>query len=221
MPTASSTPNPGAKQGGAPTGAPSTNAPGSNKLRPYTNYPSAKEVTDFHRNADTNKQPESIHHTLGNSRNNASPGDHTHDGGSSAALWSQAGGDTVSGNLGVYKSLAIAVKSILNMLSKKGIADSTTMTGYYYETAVGGVTVNWSVAGTLSDITSTTYPVGRFSASPTVILTRVAGASFLGEGRVANQSAAGFDTRCQAAASVGVGGSALFAWAAFNQVAIP
>jgi hypothetical protein len=50
------------------------------------NKPSAKEVTTFHDNADTDGSTKALHHTLGPASNQASPGNHTHDGGASATL---------------------------------------------------------------------------------------------------------------------------------------
>lgn len=56
--------------------------------KPGTAKPSASEVADFHTNSDVDVRPEALHHTLGSSGNQASPGDHTHDGGSSPLLLS-------------------------------------------------------------------------------------------------------------------------------------
>jgi len=41
---------------------------------------------DSHKNSDRDSSPWAIHHTLGPRRNQASPGDHTHDGGTSLEL---------------------------------------------------------------------------------------------------------------------------------------
>lgn len=49
-------------------------------------FPSAKEVELFHTNSDKDGSPTSLHHTLGNGPNQAAPGDHTHDGGTSKEL---------------------------------------------------------------------------------------------------------------------------------------
>jgi hypothetical protein len=49
-------------------------------------FPSHKEVEVFHTNSDKDGTPNSVHHTLGASPNQASPGDHTHDGGTSKML---------------------------------------------------------------------------------------------------------------------------------------
>jgi hypothetical protein len=48
--------------------------------------PPAEVVNDFHTNSDVDSRTESQHHTLGPQPNQAAPGDHTHDGGSSALL---------------------------------------------------------------------------------------------------------------------------------------
>src|SRR4030095_3962840 len=47
---------------------------------------SAKQVTQLHKSADTDGSTKAIHHTLGPASNQASPGNHTHDGGQSAFL---------------------------------------------------------------------------------------------------------------------------------------
>ena len=48
--------------------------------------PSAKAVEDFHTNSDLDTRPGSQHHTLGPGGNQAAPGNHTHDGGSSPQI---------------------------------------------------------------------------------------------------------------------------------------
>jgi hypothetical protein len=48
--------------------------------------PSAEEVITCHTNADVDIRAESLHHSLGTSGTQASPGDHNHDGGNSVAL---------------------------------------------------------------------------------------------------------------------------------------
>jgi hypothetical protein len=48
--------------------------------------PPAEAVNDFHTNSDVDSRPEAQHHTLGAQPNQASPGDHVHDGGSSPLL---------------------------------------------------------------------------------------------------------------------------------------
>ena len=55
------------------------------------NAPSAKEVELTHKNADTDGKPTAGHHTLGPGPFQASPGNHTHDGGTSAELLELAG----------------------------------------------------------------------------------------------------------------------------------
>jgi len=48
--------------------------------------PPAAAVDDFHTNSDLDARAESQHHTLGPGPNQASPGNHRHDGGDSALL---------------------------------------------------------------------------------------------------------------------------------------
>jgi hypothetical protein len=48
--------------------------------------PPAAAVEDFHTNSDVDSRAESQHHTLGPGPNQASPGDHRHDGGDSSLL---------------------------------------------------------------------------------------------------------------------------------------
>ena len=79
----------------------------------------AEEVYNIHRNADTDKTTKSIHHTLGGGRFQATPGDHTHDGGSSTQLWT---GRTVTGSRGS----GAAITSLLLILADQGIIDGTS-----------------------------------------------------------------------------------------------
>ena len=81
--------------------------------------PSAAEVANFHTNADVDVRAESLHHTLGSDGSQASPGDHTHDGGSSALLLT---GFTITGSRGGNAALP----SIIDCLKRLGAKDSTT-----------------------------------------------------------------------------------------------
>lgn len=80
--------------------------------------PSAKDVETAHTNADTDVRPESLHHTLGAAPSQASPGNHRHMGGDSLPLFD----DVVTGS----RSGGTAMSSLLSILSKYGITDSTT-----------------------------------------------------------------------------------------------
>lgn len=90
-------------------------------------YPTAKEVNDFHRNADTNRDESAIHHTLGNDRAKASPGDHTHDGSDSSSLWSDDGANAVifNADLTTNAGLQAAVGKLIDAMVMKGAADFT------------------------------------------------------------------------------------------------
>jgi hypothetical protein len=48
--------------------------------------PPNQVVDDFHTNSDVDSRAEAQHHTLGPNPNQASPGNHTHDGGDSELL---------------------------------------------------------------------------------------------------------------------------------------
>lgn len=80
---------------------------------------SPKEVEVIHRNADTDGRREALHHTLGPSPTQASPGDHKHDGSSSAKLLT---GVTIAGS----RTDGTAVLSIIQALVKLGAQNSTT-----------------------------------------------------------------------------------------------
>lgn len=57
------------------------------KIDPTKGYkPSTEEVERFHTNSDVDLRAEAQHHTLGPGPSQASPGDHTHDGGTSPAI---------------------------------------------------------------------------------------------------------------------------------------
>lgn len=81
--------------------------------------PDARKVEEFHANADTDTRPESLHHTLGPSPSQAAPGDHLHDGGTSAQLLI---GTTISGS-----RASDAYRLSLNaILVKLGATDAST-----------------------------------------------------------------------------------------------
>lgn len=81
--------------------------------------PTAKEVNDFHENADKDGSQKSLHHTLGSNHNQASPGDHLHDGGSSLKLLE---GFTLTGSKGGNAALTSVVAALVSL----GATDATT-----------------------------------------------------------------------------------------------
>ena len=83
-------------------------------------YPPADEVASFHRNADTDGSETSMHHTLGSSNYQASPGDHTHDGGSSQMIIRDM---AITGSQSNPQSMW---PSIIAILVRLGAKDSTT-----------------------------------------------------------------------------------------------
>ena len=80
----------------------------------------ATQVDDFHEQSDLNTRSEEQHHTLGPSQNQAAPGNHNHDGGTSIPLWE---GNTISGSRGGNMALA----SVISILVQKGAVDATTV----------------------------------------------------------------------------------------------
>lgn len=85
-------------------------------LRPRTD---ATTVDEFHQQSDLDTRGQAQHHTLGVGQDQASPGNHTHDGSTSPGLW---GGNTISGSRGGNMALASAIA----LLVQKGAVDSTT-----------------------------------------------------------------------------------------------
>lgn len=80
---------------------------------------SAKEVAIYHTNADIDGGPKAIHHTLGPGLGQSSPGNHTHDGGSSKLLLE---GTTITGAKGGNTALA----SVISILVQLGALDAST-----------------------------------------------------------------------------------------------
>lgn len=81
--------------------------------------PTPDVVDSFHTNSDLDSRVQAQHHTLGAAPTQASPGDHTHDGGTSALLLA---GVTLTGSKGGNAALA----SVIAGLVKLGATDSTT-----------------------------------------------------------------------------------------------
>ena len=80
---------------------------------------SPEEVERFHTYADTDARPESLHHTIGASTNQAASGAHTHRGGDSLPL---LGGLTITGSRGGN----VALLGVIQCLVALGATDSTT-----------------------------------------------------------------------------------------------
>lgn len=79
----------------------------------------SEEVDNFHTNSDVDLRAESQHHTLGPNPSQASPGNHTHDGGSSPLILN---GETITGKRGT-EAYFLSVNAILVRLGAK---DSST-----------------------------------------------------------------------------------------------
>jgi hypothetical protein len=81
--------------------------------------PDAQAVADLHTNDDLDATATAHHHTLGPSSSQASPGNHTHDGGTSPKLLT---GVTITGSRGGNSSLP----SIIGALVALGATDNST-----------------------------------------------------------------------------------------------
>ncbi len=80
----------------------------------------ANEVNQIHDESDLDTRGEAQHHTLGSNQSQASPGNHSHDGGTSPFLWE---GATITGSRGGNMALA----SVISILVQKGAVDSTVV----------------------------------------------------------------------------------------------
>lgn len=96
----------------------SDNAGGSGAAVGQNPKPDAQTVDDFHTNADVDSRTEALHHTLGPNPTQASPGDHTHDGGNSALILQ---GETISGSRAT-DAWRLSVNSILVRLGAEDLS---------------------------------------------------------------------------------------------------
>lgn len=80
---------------------------------------SAQAVAALHEKADTDATKTAVHHTLGPSPNQSSPGNHNHDGSSSVQLLA---GVSLTGSRGGNAALP----SIIGALVSLGATDNTT-----------------------------------------------------------------------------------------------
>ena len=79
----------------------------------------AKAVAEFHQYDDVDTTSSAHHHTLGANPNQASPGDHRHDGSTSALLF-----DNVE--IGGKRSDGTALNALIDALGAVGIVNKTT-----------------------------------------------------------------------------------------------
>lgn len=84
--------------------------------------PEPREVNSFHDRSDVDSGPNAQHHTIGISRNQASPGDHQHDGKSSREL-GYGQGLTLTGSKGGNVALTNLINLLKNFID---FTDSTT-----------------------------------------------------------------------------------------------
>lgn len=90
--------------------------------RSPTNAPDPREVNRLHARSDVDSSPIAQHHTLGIKHNQASYGDHVHDGKSSRKL-GQGLNLTLSGSKGGNAALANLITMLKNVIE---FTDNTT-----------------------------------------------------------------------------------------------
>lgn len=96
---------------------------GGNKYKPAidrsgSQVADAKTVNEFHKKDDVDSSWDSHHHTLGTKHDQASPGDHTHNGENSKRLLQ---GTTITGS----RASGAALVSVIDALEKLGATDNT------------------------------------------------------------------------------------------------
>jgi hypothetical protein len=84
---------------------------------------SRQQVQDLHRNDDVDTRAEAHHHTLGNGRNQSSPGYHNHDGQNSSSILS---GVTFTGSRTNATAIGIILNDICNALAQLGATNNTS-----------------------------------------------------------------------------------------------
>jgi hypothetical protein len=80
---------------------------------------SPQQVNAFHAKSDKDSSKVAQHHTLGPDANQASPGDHKHDGRSSKAILA---GVTITGS----RTSGAALNNLLNALTDLGLTNSSS-----------------------------------------------------------------------------------------------
>lgn len=83
--------------------------------------PDERTVEKFHRKSDVDSRREAQHHTLGTDINQASPGNHRHDGSDSVLILE---GTTITGSRST--NLSNVIGSIIAALVKLGASDQTS-----------------------------------------------------------------------------------------------
>lgn len=84
--------------------------------------PDPRTVNTFHFRSDVDSGPSAQHHTLGINRNQASPGDHIHDGSASRKLGTKRS-LSISGSKGGNAALASVITLLKNFVE---FTDNTT-----------------------------------------------------------------------------------------------
>lgn len=85
-------------------------------------YPKTTDVNKFHTNSDKDSSINAQHHTLGKKRNQASPGNHNHNGRDSERI-GHGMGLTISGSRGGNAALASLITMLQSVIE---FTDNTT-----------------------------------------------------------------------------------------------
>lgn len=120
-----------ARQMGAPREKPGAQSQGNRygdkvrkdpepKMKPADASPSNEAVAKMHKNASVDTNQTDIHHTLGPSENQASPGSHSHNGGDSVLILE---GFSLGGSRSNFASMA---PTLIAGLVRLGMKDNTT-----------------------------------------------------------------------------------------------
>jgi hypothetical protein len=147
---------------------------------------SAGEVNSLHANSDVDSSTIAQHHTLGPQPNQASPGDHSHDGKSSKKInYSDILGapDSSAGSAGAALSSGIAT---LNFGSGS-VSAQTTLTGH------SGITANSVILVALRVIATAEHTAEDMLVDPIRVAVKnlVVGTGFTIDGRMDNAQANG------------------------------
>lgn len=86
------------------------------------NVPSARQVNELHTKADVDASTGSFHHTLGIGHNQASPGDHSHDG-QTSRLIGQGRKIAINGSRGGNAALLSLINALKQVMD---LTDNTT-----------------------------------------------------------------------------------------------
>lgn len=104
-------------------------------------------INSMHETSDVDVSTLSFHHTLGAKPNQASPGNHTHDGGSSKSLFKTFSGNGVTssgGLLVIATGATFPIKSGHVMYDQTGRSFGPWCSALFYDVAAGSIGTQWA-----------------------------------------------------------------------------